>query len=99
MLTPVYSLDRTLLLVAFLQTGDSYFIAQLHANQTLWAFTLSTYPLQIPSEILRNFISPSKYAMIILVDFSKSPGSFGSADADPTLNYVITISTPCPRCK
>src|SRR5438046_1520645 len=89
--TTVYSLERTLLLVYFLQTGDSYFIAQLHANQTLWAFTLSTYPLQIPSEILRNFISPSKDAMIILVDFFKSPGSFGSADTDPILKNVITI--------
>ena len=89
--TTVYSLERTLLLVYFLQTGDSYSMAQLHANQTLWAFTLSTYPLQIPSEILRNFISPSKDAMIILVDFSKSPGSFGSADTDPILKNVITI--------
>ncbi len=29
--------------------------------------------------------------MIILVDFSKSPGSFGSADTDPILKNVITI--------
>jgi len=89
--TTVYSLERTLLLAYFLQTGDSYSMAQLHANQTLWAFTLSTYPIQIPSEILRNFISPSKDAMIILVDFSKSPGSFGSAETDPILKNVITI--------
>jgi len=89
--TTVYSLERTLLLAYFLQTGDSYSMAQLHANQTLWALTLSTYPIQIPSEILRNFIGPSKDAMIILVDFSKSPGSFGSAETDPILKNVITI--------
>src|SRR4029077_15574857 len=38
-----------------------------------------------------NFISPNKNAMIILVNFSQAPGSFGSADSDPILKNVVTM--------
>jgi len=82
-----------------LSPNPSYVAAQFLANQTLLSSTLLTYPLQIPSEILRNFISPSRDAMIILVDFSKSPGSFGSADTDPILKNVVTIRNVISQLK
>src|SRR6267143_950404 len=59
--------------------------------QNLMALTLSTYPVKLPPAILQNFISPDKKAMIVLVSFSKSPGSFGSAITDPILKNVVTM--------
>jgi len=89
--TSVYSLERAALTAFYLQQGESYFAAQYHANQTLWSYTLSTYPVPIPPAILENFISPDKKVMIVLVSFSKSPGSFGSANSDPILKNVVTM--------
>jgi RND superfamily putative drug exporter len=89
--TSVYSLERAALTGSYLQQGESYSAAQYHANQTLWSRTLSTYTVPIPPAILQNFISPDKKVMIVLVSFSKSPGSFGSANTDPILKNVITM--------
>src|SRR6266567_1526298 len=89
--TSVYSLERTFLTVHYLQLGYSYAAAQQSANQNLTALTLSTYPVKLPPAILQNFISPDDKVMIVLVSFSKSPGSFGSANTDPILKNVLTM--------
>src|SRR5256712_3830947 len=88
--TPIYSLERTALTVYYLQ-NNSFPVAQTKANQTIWHETLSQYPPLIPPSIIQNFISPDGKAMIILVTFSQSPGSFGSADSDPILKNVVTM--------
>src|SRR3989475_2069439 len=89
--TSVYSLERTALTAFYLQQGYSLVAAQYQANQTLWSRTLSTYPVPLPPAILQNFISPDKKVMIVLVSFSKSPRSFGSANSDPILRNVVTM--------
>ncbi len=89
--TSVYSLERAVLTGYYLQQGYSPSAARNQANQTLWSHTLSTYPVPIPPAILQNFISPDKKVMIVLVSFSKSPGSFGSANTDPILKNVVTM--------
>src|SRR6266581_1695045 len=89
--TSVYSLERTFLTVHYLQLGYSYAAAQQSANQNLTALTLSTYPVKLPPAILQNFISPDDKVMIVLVSFSKSPGSFGSANTDPILKNDVTM--------
>ena len=89
--TSVYSIERAYLTGYYLQQGYSYAAAQYTANQTLWSHTLSTYPIPIPPAILQNFISPDDKVMIVLVSFSKSPGSFGSANTDPILKNVVTM--------
>ena len=89
--TSVYSLERAALTGFYLQQGESYSAAQYHANQTLWSRTLSTYPVPIPPAILQNFISPDKKVVIVLVSFSKSPGSFSSANTDLILKNVVTM--------
>src|SRR2546425_3121368 len=83
--TSVYSLERAVLTAFYLQQGATPAAAQYQANQTLWSYTLFTYPVPIPPAILQNFISPDNMVMIVLVSFSKSPGSFGSANTDPIL--------------
>src|SRR2546425_878848 len=87
----VYSYERAVFTAYFLQQGNSSSVAQSRANQTIWTYTLSTYRIPIPPAILQNFISPNKNVMIILVSFSKSPGSFASADTDPILKNVVII--------
>src|SRR3989449_5270316 len=87
----VYSYERAVLTAYFLHQGNSSSVAQSRANQTVWTYTLSTYRIPIPPAILQNFISPNKNVMIILVSFSKSPGSFASADTDPILKNVVII--------
>jgi RND superfamily putative drug exporter len=93
--TTIYGIARIALIGAYLQQGYNFTAAQTGANQTLWTNTLakilSQYPKLIPSAILQNFISPDNKAMIILVSFSKAPGSFGSADTDPILKNVVTM--------
>src|SRR6267143_5002397 len=89
--TSVYRIERAYLTVYYLQQGYSYAAAQYSANRTIWDHTLSTYPITIPTAILQNFISPNKNVMIVLVSFSKSPGSFASADTDPILKNVVII--------
>src|SRR2546428_10622348 len=89
--TSVYSIERAYLTVYYLQQGSSPAAAQYQANQTLWSHTLSNYPISIPQAILQNFISPNKNVMIVLVSFSKSPGSFGLANSDPILKNVVTM--------
>src|SRR5256886_8452625 len=74
-----------------MQQGESYSVAVSHANQTVWHETLSQYLPLIPPAILQNFISPNKNAMIILVSFSRAPGSFGSADSDPILKNIVIM--------
>jgi RND superfamily putative drug exporter len=87
----VYSYERAVFTAYFLQQGNSSAVAQSRANQTIWTYTLSTYRIPIPPAILQNFISPNKNVMIVLVSFSKSPGSFASADTDPILKNVVII--------
>jgi len=89
--TSVYSIERVYLTVYYMQGGYSPAAALYQANQTLWSQTLSTYPVSIPPAIRQNFISPNNNAMIILVSFSRAPGSFGSADTDPILKNVVTM--------
>ena len=89
--TSVYSLERAVLTAFYLQQGATPAAAQYQANQTLWSYTLSTYPIPIPPAILQNFISPDNMVMIVLVSFSKSPGSFGSANTDPILKNVVSM--------
>jgi RND superfamily putative drug exporter len=89
--TSVYSLERAVLTGYYLQQGYSPSAARNQANQTLWSHTLSTYPVPIPPAILQNFISPDNKVMIVAVSFSKSPGSFGSANTDPILKNVVTM--------
>src|SRR5207245_720189 len=89
--TSVYSLERAVLTAFYLQQGATPAAAQYQANQTLWSYTLFTYPVPIPPAILQNFISPDNMVMIVLVSFSKSPGSFGSANTDPILKNVVIM--------
>src|SRR6266702_1155492 len=103
--TSVYSLERAAFTTYFLQRGDSYSTALSLANQTIWAYTLSTYRLPsppippIPPAILQNFISPDNKVMIVIVSFSKSPGSFGRANTDPILKNVVTMRTTFSQLK
>jgi putative drug exporter of the RND superfamily len=89
--TSVYSLERALLVEVFVRSGYNFSAAQTKANQTLWTDTLATYPVQLPVGVLQNFVNPAKTAMIIIVSFSQSPGSFGQADTDPILKNVVTM--------
>ncbi|HVH16339.1 MAG TPA: MMPL family transporter [Candidatus Angelobacter sp.] len=89
--TTIYSLERTAFTAYFLRQGYNYTSAQSLANQTLWRETLSQYPPLIPPTIIKNFISPKNNTMIILVNFSQAPGSFGSADTDPILKNIVTM--------
>src|SRR5690242_15809149 len=89
--TSIYDLEKAALTGLYLQQGETYPMAVHHANQTVWHETLSQYPPLIPPPIIQNFVSPNKNAMIILVSFSQSPGSFGSADSDPILKNVVTM--------
>jgi len=89
--TTIYSLERTAFTGYFLRQGYNYTSAQSLANQTVWHETLSQYPPLIPPTITKNFISPKNNTMIILVKFSRAPGSFGSADTDPILKNVVTM--------
>jgi RND superfamily putative drug exporter len=89
--TTIYSLERTAFAAYFLRQGYNYTSAQSLANQTVWHETLSQYPPLIPPTIIKNFISPKNNTMIILVNFSQAPGSFGSADTDPILKNVVTM--------
>ena len=89
--TTIYSLERTAFTGYFLRQGYDYTTAQSLANQTVWHEALSQYPPLIPPAIIQNFISPNKNAMIILMTFSRTPGSFGSADTDPILKNVVTM--------
>jgi RND superfamily putative drug exporter len=89
--TSIYSIERAYLTGYYLQKGYSYAAARDSANQNLTALTLSTYPVQVPPAIRQNFISPNNKVMIVLVGFSKSPGSFGSANTDPILKNVVIM--------
>ena len=89
--TSAYSLARSILTISFLRQGYNYSDAILLANETVWSHPLLDYQAIIPPPILANFISPNKNAMIISVTFSKSPGSFGSAETDPILKNVVTM--------
>jgi RND superfamily putative drug exporter len=89
--TTIYSLERTAFTAYFLRQGYNYTSAQSLANQTVWRETFSQYPPLIPPTIVKNFISPKNNTMIILVNFSQAPGSFGSADTDPILKNVVTM--------
>ncbi len=89
--TTIYSLERTAFTAYFLRQGYNYTSALSLANQTVWHETLSQYPRLIPPTIVKNFISPKNDTMIILVNFSQAPGSFGSADTDPILKNVVTM--------
>src|SRR2546426_1915902 len=89
--TTIYSLERTAFTGYFLRQGYDYTTAQSLANQTVWHEALSQYPPLIPPAIIQNFISPNKNAMIILMTFSRAPGSFGSANTDPILKNVVTM--------
>jgi putative drug exporter of the RND superfamily len=89
--TTIYSLERTAFTAYFLRQGYNFTSAQSLANQTVWHETLSQYPPLIPPTIFKNFISPKNDTMIILVNFSQAPGSFGSADSDPILKNVVTM--------
>src|SRR5713101_6959722 len=97
--TTVYSLERAILTAYFLHQNYSYSAAQVTANQILWNHTLSNYPIVLPPAILQNFISPNKNVMIVLVSFSKSPGSFASADTDPILRNVVIIRSIISQLK
>ena len=89
--TSVYSIERAFLIGYYLQQNSSPSAARAQANLTLWSETLATYKVPIPQAILQNFISPDHKVMIVLVSFSKSPGSFGSANTDPILKNVVTM--------
>jgi len=97
--TSVYSYERAVFTAYFVQQGNSSSVAQSRANQTIWTYTLSTYRISIPPAILQNFISPNKSVMIVLVSFSKSPGSFASADTDPILKNVVIIRSIISQLK
>jgi RND superfamily putative drug exporter len=93
--TTIYSIARLAIIGLYLRQGSNFTAAQTSTNQTLWADTLAQilgqHPNLIPPAIIQNFISPNKNAMIILVNFSQAPGSFGSADSDPILKNVVTM--------
>ncbi len=97
--TTIYSLERTAFTAYFLRQGYNYTSAQSLANQTVWHETLSQYPPLIPPTIIKNFISPKNNTMIILVNFSEAPGSFGSADTDPILKNVVTMRNTISQLK
>ena len=98
--TSVYSVFRAFLIGCYIGGGASPSVAAFQANQTLWSKTFpqiisALSSCQIPAAllqgVLQNFISPDKTVMLVLVDFSKSPGSFASATNDPIVKNVITM--------
>jgi len=98
--TSVYSVFRAFLTGCYIGSGSSPPAAAVQANQTLWSktftqilATLSSCQIPVPlvQGVLQNFISPDKTVMLVLVDFSKSPGSFASASNDPIVKNVITM--------
>src|SRR5260370_8501126 len=95
--TTIYSLERTAFTAYFLGQGYNYTSAQSLANQTVWHETLSQYPPLIPPTIIKNFISPKNNTMIILVNFSQAPGSFGSADTAPIFTNLVTTLNIIPH--
>ncbi len=60
------------------------------AEQTINTETLSTYPF-LPSGLVGQFISPKKDTMLVIVSFTKSPGTFSSAGSDPVLKDVLDM--------
>lgn len=98
--TSVYSVFRTFLVGCYIGGGASTSVAASTANQTLWSKTFSQilatlsscqFPPQVIQSVLQNFISPDKTVMLIIVDFSKAPGSFASASNDPIVKNVVTM--------
>ena len=98
--TSVYSVFRAFLIGCYTGAGYSNSAAAMQANQTLWSQTFSQilatlsgcrFPTAIVQSVVQNFISPDKTVMLVLVDFSKSPGSFASATNDPIVKNVITM--------
>ncbi len=61
------------------------------ANQTIVSGSLSTYPIPLPSSLLQQFISPKNDTMLLIVAFSKSPGTFGSIESDPILKDIQSM--------
>jgi RND superfamily putative drug exporter len=61
------------------------------ADQTIVSGSLSTYPIALPSSLLQQFISPRNDTMLVIVAFSKSPGTFGSIESDPILKDVQSM--------
>ncbi|HZY47476.1 MAG TPA: MMPL family transporter, partial [Candidatus Bathyarchaeia archaeon] len=97
--TSVYSIMRPLITFCYVKGyGYSPTAAQTQANQDLRSNTfsqllafLSACRLPVPQTVLQGFISPDKTVMLVIVDFSKSPGSFASANNDPIVKNVITM--------
>jgi putative drug exporter of the RND superfamily len=97
--TSIYSVARTILTGFYLRLYGNYTKAAFVANETVTTVPLSKYPIPLPSDILNNFISPNKSAMIITVSFSQAPGSFGSATSDPILKNVVTMRSIISQLK
>ena len=98
--TSVYSVFRAFLTACYVGGGATSSAASSMANSTLWSKTYSQilgalsickFPTGIVQGVVQNFISPDKTVMLVLVDFSKSPGSFASATNDPIVKNVVTM--------
>ncbi len=59
--------------------------AQALANATIRNGTLATYPVLLPADALRTFISDDNQTMIAIVGYDRAPVGFGSVGADPVL--------------
>ena len=95
--TSIYSLERTFYIGYFLRQGYNYSQSFFMANQTVWNQPISASPF--PPTVIQNFISSDKTVMIITVSFTKSPGSFGSAESDPILQNVVTMRSVLSQLK
>src|SRR5262249_54025743 len=78
--SPIPPLPISLLESIFFQLGPSPSSASVKAfaNAIVMTGTLSTYPL-LPPDLVGRFVSPKNDTMLVVVDFSKAPETFGSA--------------------
>jgi putative drug exporter of the RND superfamily len=60
------------------------------ADQIINNQPLATLPL-LPPDLVSTFVSPKNDTMLIIVSFSKSPGTFSSASSDPLLEDVVNM--------
>ncbi len=90
--SPSSSLLPISLLQSIFALGPSPSVTMVEnlASQIVNNGSLSTYPL-LPADLVGQFVSPKKDTMLVVVDFSKSPGTFSSASSDPVLQDVLDM--------
>jgi RND superfamily putative drug exporter len=60
-------------------------------ESTIQSGSLDSYPMRMPDDLLRRFVSETNDTMILFITFSKAPRGFGSPEGDPTIEDVRTV--------